>query len=60
MMMIEQQLQKVIHETNILREMISIFSDWNDFDIEWSLHNLDQSIEWLVILQECMNEKSQH
>ena len=33
-MTIEQQLQKVIHETNILREMISIFSDWNDFDIE--------------------------
>lgn len=57
--MIEQQLQKVIHETNILREMVSIFSDWSDFDIEWSLHNLDQSIEWLVILQECMNEKSQ-
>lgn len=24
-MTIEQQLQKVIHETNILREMISIF-----------------------------------
>ena len=60
MMMIEQQLQKVIHETNILREMISIFSDWNDFDIEWSLYNLDRSIEWLVILQECMNEKNQH
>ena len=60
MMMIEQQLQKVIHETNILREMISIFSDWNDFDIEWSLYNLDRYIEWLVILQECMNEKSQH
>ena len=60
MMMIEQQLQKVIHETNILREMISIFSDWNDFDIEWSLYNLDRCIEWLVILQECMNEKSQH
>lgn len=59
-MMIEQQLQKVIHETNILREMISIFSDWSDFDIEWSLYNLDRSIEWLVILQECMNEKSQH
>ena len=59
-MMIEQQLQKVIHETNILREMISIFSDWSDFDIEWSLHNLDLCIEWLVILQECMNEKSQH
>lgn len=59
-MMIEQQLQKVIHETNILREMISIFSDWDDFDIEWSLHNLDQSIEWLVILQESMNEKSQN
>lgn len=60
MMMIEQQLQKVIHETNILKEMISIFSDWNDFDIEWSLYNLDRYIEWLVILQECMNEKSQH
>lgn len=59
-MTIEQQLQKVIHETNILREMISIFSDWGDFDIEWSLHNLDQSIEWLVILQESMNEKSQN
>lgn len=59
-MMIEQQLQKVIHETNILREMISIFSDWDDFDIEWSLHNLDRIIEWLVILQESMNEKSQN
>lgn len=59
-MTIEQQLQKVIHETNILREMISIFSDWSDFDIEWSLYNLDRCIEWLVILQECMNEKSQH
>lgn len=59
-MTIEQQLQKVIHETNILREMISIFSDWSDFDIEWSLYNLDLCIEWLVILQECMNEKSQH
>lgn len=60
MMMIEQQLQKVIHETNILREMVSIFPDWNDFDIEWSLYNLDRYIEWLVILQECMNEKNQH
>ena len=59
-MTIEQQLQKVIHETNILREMISIFSDWDDFDIEWSLHNHDRSIEWLVILQESMNEKSQN
>ena len=59
-MTIEQQLQKVIHETNILREMISIFSDWDDFDIEWSLHNLDCNIEWLVILQEFMNEKSQN
>lgn len=59
-MMIEQQLQKVIHETNILKETISIFSDWNDFDIEWSLYNLDRYIEWLVILQECMNEKNQH
>lgn len=59
-MTIEQQLQKVIHETNILREMLSIFSNWDDFDIEWSLHNLDWSIEWLVILQESMNEKSQN
>ena len=59
-MTIEQQLQKVIHETNILREMLSIFSNWDDFDIEWSLHNLDCSIEWLVILQESMNEKSQN
>lgn len=59
-MTIEQQLQKVIHETNILKEMISIFPNWDDFDIEWSLHNLDRSIEWLVILQESMNEKSQN
>ena len=60
MMTIEQQLQTVIHETNILREMISIFSDWNYPDIEWVLHNLDQSIEWLVILQEVMDAKSQN
>ena len=49
-MTIEQQLQKVIHETNILREMISIFSDWNYSDIEWVLYNLDKSIEWLIVL----------
>lgn len=59
-MMIEQQLQKVIHETNILREMISIFSDWNYSDIEWVLYNLDKSIEWLIVLQGVMNEKSQN
>ena len=59
-MTIEQQLQKVIHETNILREMISIFSDWNYSDIEWVLHNLDKSIEWLIVLQGVMNEKSQN
>ena len=59
-MTIEQQLQKVIHETNILREMISIFSDWNYSDIEWVLYNLDKSIEWLIILQGVMNEKSQN
>ena len=59
-MTINQQLQKVIHETNILREMITLFSGWNDFDIEWTLHNLDQSIDWLVVLQEAMNEKSQN
>lgn len=59
-MMIEWQLQKVIHETNILRETISVFSDWGDFDIEWSLHNLDKIVEWLVILQESMDEKSKH
>lgn len=59
-MMIEQQLQKVIHETNILREMISIFSDWNYPDIEWVLYNLDKSIEWLIVLQGVMNEKSQN
>ena len=60
MMTIEQQLQTVIHETNILREMIAIFSDWNYPDIEWVLHNLDQSIEWLIVLQGVMNEKSQN
>ena len=59
-MTIEQQLQKVIHETNILREMISYFSGWDDTDKEWVLHNIDQSIEWLVVLQESMNEKSQN
>ena len=59
-MSIEQQLQKVIHETNILREMISIFSDWNYSDIEWVLYNLDKSIEWLIVLQGVMNEKSQN
>lgn len=59
-MTIEQQLQKVIHETNILREMISIFSDWNYPDIEWVLYNLDKSIEWLIVLQGVMNEKSQN
>ena len=59
-MTIEQQLQKVIHETNILREMISSFSEWDDTDKEWVLHNVDQSIEWFVVLQESMNEKSQN
>lgn len=59
-MTIEEQLQKVIHETNILREMISMFSNWSEFDIEWTLHNLDQSRDWLVVLQEAMNEKSQN
>ena len=59
-MTIEHQLQKVIHETNILREMISIFSDWNYSDIEWVLYNLDKSIEWLIVLQGVMNEKSQN
>ena len=59
-MTIEQQLQKVIHETNILREMISIFSDWNYSDIEWVLYNLDKSIEWVIVLQGVMNEKSQN
>ena len=59
-MTIEQQLQKVIHETNILREMVSIFSDWNYSDIEWVLYNLDKSIEWLIVLQGVMNEKSQN
>lgn len=59
-MTIEQQLQKVIHETNILREMIAIFSDWNYSDIEWVLYNLDKNIEWLIVLQGVMNEKSQN
>ena len=59
-MTIEQQLQKVIHETNILRETISIFSDWDYSDIEWVLYNLDKSIEWLIVLQGVMNEKSQN
>lgn len=59
-MTIEQQLQKVIHETNILREMISLFSGWSDIDTECVLHNLDQSREWLVVLQESMNEKGKN
>lgn len=59
-MTIEEQLQKVIHETNILREMISMFSDWSNVDIEWTLQNLDQIRDWLVVLQEAMNEKSQN
>ena len=53
-MTIEQQLQKVIHETNILREMISLFSSWNNIDTEWVLYNIDRSVEWLVALQESM------
>lgn len=53
-MTIEQQLQKVIHETNILREMISLFSGWNNIDTEWVLYNIDRSVEWLVALQESM------
>ena len=60
MMTIEQQLQTVIHETNILREMISIFSGWDYPDTEWVLYNLDQSIEWLIVLQEVMNAKSKN
>lgn len=60
MMTIEQQLHTVIHEANILREMIAIFSDWDYSDIEWVLHNLDQSIEWLIVLQEVMNAKSKN
>lgn len=53
-MTIEQQLQKVIHETNILREMISLFSGWNSVDTDWALYNIDRSVEWLVALQESM------
>lgn len=59
-MTIEQQLQKVIHETNILRDMFCVFSPWDDINTEWVLHNLDQSREWLVVLQESMNEKSKN
>lgn len=59
-MTIDEQLQKVIHEANILREMISLFSGWNTVDIEWVLHNTDQSIGWFVVLQESMNEKSKN
>lgn len=59
-MTIEEQLQKVIHEANLLREMISLFSDWSNVDLEWVLHNTDQSIGWFVILQESMNEKSKN
>ena len=59
-MTIEEQLQTVIHDINILREMFSYFSTWNDVDKEWVLHNTDQSLEWFVILQESMNEKSQN
>lgn len=59
-MTIEEQLQKVIHETNILREMITMFSNWSNVDIEWTLQNLEQIIDWLVVLQEAMNEKSQN
>lgn len=59
-MTIDEQLQKVIHEANLLREMISLFSDWSNVDLEWVLHNTDQSIGWFVILQESMNEKSKN
>lgn len=59
-MTIEQQLRKVIHESNILREMFSLFSNWDEFDKDWVLHNLDQNIGWLVILQEAMDEKNQN
>ena len=59
-MTIEEQLQQVIHDINILREMFSYFSAWSDVDLEWVLHNIDQSLGWFVILQESMNEKSQN
>lgn len=59
-MTIEKQLQQVIHDINILREMFSCFSPWGDIDLEWVLHNTDQSLGWFVILQESMNEKSQN
>lgn len=57
-MTIEQQLQKALHETTILREMISIFSDWSDFDKEWVCQNLDKQIEWLCMLEDSFHEKS--
>lgn len=53
-MTIEKQLQKAIHETNILREMISLFSGWNNIDTEWAIYNIDVSVERLVALQESM------
>lgn len=59
-MTIEEQLQSVIHDINILREMLTIFSGWSDVDLDWVLHNTDQSLGWFVILQESMNEKSKN
>ena len=59
-MTIEEQLQQVIHDINILREMFSYFSPWDDTDKEWVLHNTDQSLGWFVVLQESMDEKSQN
>ena len=40
--------------------MIAIFSDWDYPDTEWVLHNLDKSIEWLIVLQEVMDAKSKN
>ena len=40
--------------------MIAVFSEWDYPDIEWVLHNLDRSIEWLIVLQEVMDAKSKN
>lgn len=59
-MTIEQQLQKVIRETNILRDMISLFSTWDDEYIDWVLYNLDKNRDCLVMLQESIYERRKY
>lgn len=64
-MTIEQQLQKVIHETNILREMISFEGGFGECPSYFGLNDVEsisrinteepKTGKW-VILDECANE----